>query len=220
MNRLMAGASLLALIAASGAARAADADADAAPGATVSEVIVTGTRQTGIKAADSAAPIQIVGKQQLLKTGSTDLALSLESTVPSLNVQSNGGDAAAIQVIAALRGLSPNDTLILVDGKRRHTTSNLAIDTGSPYTGSATTDLSFIPVSAIDHVEVLTDGAAAQYGSDAIAGVVNIILKKSSSGGILTGQAGEYYNGQGPAYDFQLTHGFNLMDKGFVDLTF
>jgi iron complex outermembrane receptor protein len=224
MNRLMAGASLLALIAASGAARAADADADAAAaadsGATVSEVIVTGTRQTGIKAADSAAPIQIVGKQQLLRTGATDLAQSLLSSVPSLNVQANGGDAAAIQVIAALRGLSPNDTLILVDGKRRHTTSNLAIDTGSPYTGSATTDLSFIPVAAIDHVEVLTDGAAAQYGSDAIAGVVNIILKKSSSGGTLTGTGGEYYNGQGPAFDFQLNHGFNVYDKGFVDITF
>src|ERR1700678_3811993 len=131
MNRLMAGASLLALITATGVAHAADAASDATvaadSGAAVSEVVVTGTRQTGIKAADSAAPIQLVGSQQLLKTGATDLAQSLLSSVPSLNVQSNGGDAAAIQIIAALRGLSPNDTLILVDGKRRHTTSNLAI---------------------------------------------------------------------------------------------
>ncbi|MDB5482738.1 MAG: TonB-dependent receptor, partial [Caulobacteraceae bacterium] len=121
MNRLLAGASLLALIAASGAAHAADAAA-AADSGEVSEVIVTGTRQTGIKAADSAAPIELVGAQQLLKTGAVDLAESLATTVPSLNVQTNGGDAAAVQVLAALRGLSPNDTLVLVNGKRRHTT--------------------------------------------------------------------------------------------------
>jgi iron complex outermembrane receptor protein len=220
MNRLMAGASLLALIAASGTARAADAAAATDSGGTVAEVIVTGTRQTGVKAADSAAPIELVGSQQLLKTGATDLAQSLETSVPSLNVQSNGGDAAAVQVLAALRGLSPNDTLVLVDGKRRHTTSNLAIDTGSPYTGSATTDLSFIPIGAIDHIEVLTDGAAAQYGTDAIAGVVNIILKTSPSGGTITATGGEYYSGQGPTTDIMVNHGFNLMDKGFVNVTF
>ena len=179
MKKLLSGASMLALLASAGVVYAADeaADASAAP----AELIVTGTRQVGVKAADSAAPIEVIGAQQLLKTGAQDLAASLQTSVPSLNIQTNGGDAAAIQVLAALRGLSPNDTLILVDGKRRHTTSNLAVDSGSPYSGSATTDLSFIPVGAIDHVEVLTDGAAAQYGTDAIAGVVNIILKKSSS---------------------------------------
>jgi iron complex outermembrane receptor protein len=219
MNRLLAGASLLALIAASGVAHAADAAA-AADSGEVSEVIVTGTRQTGVKAADSAAPIELVGAQQLLKTGAVDLAESLATTVPSLNVQTNGGDAAAVQVLAALRGLSPNDTLVLVNGKRRHTTSNLAVDSGSPYSGSATTDLSFIPVGAIDHVEVLTDGAAAQYGTDAIAGVVNIILKTNSSGGTIVGSGGEYYNGQGSRADISVNHGFALGDKGFVSVTF
>ena len=220
MNRLLAGASLLALLAAN-AARAAEAAAAPAPSdATVEEVIVTGTRQVGVKAADSAAPIEMVGSQQLLKTGAADLAAALQSSVPSLNIQTNGGDAAAIQVLAALRGLSPNDTLVLVDGKRRHTTSNLAVDGGSPYSGSATTDLSFIPVGAIDHVEVLTDGAAAQYGTDAIAGVVNIILKKDSGGGTFTSTGGQYYNGQGSSLTISLSHGFNLNDKGFVDVTF
>jgi iron complex outermembrane receptor protein len=220
MNRLLAGASLLALLAAN-AARAAEAAAAPAPSdATVEEVIVTGTRQVGVKAADSAAPIEMVGSQQLLKTGAADLAAALQSSVPSLNIQTNGGDAAAIQVLAALRGLSPNDTLVLVDGKRRHTTSNLAVDGGSPYSGSATTDLSFIPVGAIDHVEVLTDGAAAQYGTDAIAGVVNIILKKDSGGGTFTSTGGQYYNGQGSSLNISLSHGFNLNDKGFVDVTF
>ena len=219
MNKLLSGASVLALLVASGSAYAADAAAAADTSSTVTELIVTGTRQVGVKAADSAAPIEMVGAQQLLKTGATDLAQSLQSSVPSLNIQTNGGDAAAIQVLAALRGLSPNDTLVLVDGKRRHTTSNLAVDSGSPYSGSATTDLSFIPVGAIDHVEVLTDGAAAQYGTDAIAGVVNIILKKNATGGVMTATGGEYYNGQGASAAISVNHGFSLGDKGFVNVT-
>src|ERR1700678_591740 len=105
MNRLLAGASLLALVTASGVAHAADAAA-AADSGEVSEVIVTGTRQVGIKAADSAAPIQVVGGQALLQTGSTDLASSLLVAVPSLNILTQGGDAAAVQILAALRGLS------------------------------------------------------------------------------------------------------------------
>ncbi len=188
MTRLFASASVLAILASTGAANASDAAAAAAAAtapSSVEEVIVTGTRETGIKAADSAAPIELVGHGELLRTGTPDLASSLTVAVPSLNIDTQGGDAAGVQILAALRGLSPNDTLVLVDGKRRHPTSNLAVDGGSPYSGSATTDLSFIPLDAIDHVEVLTDGAAAQYGTDAIAGVVNIILKKGASGGTL-----------------------------------
>jgi iron complex outermembrane receptor protein len=196
--------------------------AQSAP-AEVNEVIVTGTRQVGIRAVDSAAPVQSIGAQQLTKTGSVDLATSLSVAVPSFNVNANGGDAAAVHVLAALRGLSPNDTLILVDGKRRHTTSNLAVDSGSVYSGSATTDLAYIPVDAIDHIEVLTDGAAAQYGSDAIAGVINIILKKGSTGGTITGSGGQNYNGvkgaQGQTGTFSYNQGFNIGDKGFINLT-
>jgi iron complex outermembrane receptor protein len=224
MKPLFSGASLIALLAAVTPVHAADAAATttnttADTGAAVEEVIVTGTRQTGIKAADSAAPIQIVGSQALLRTGSPSLAESLTTAVPSLNIDTSGGDAAAVQILAALRGLSPNDTLVLVDGKRRHTTSNLAVDGGSVFSGSATTDLSFIPVDAIDHVEVLTDGAAAQYGSDAIAGVVNIILKKNASGGLIDATGGEYYKGQGATADVSLNQGFSLNDKGFVNIT-
>jgi len=219
MNRFLAGASLLALIAASSAAQAADAAA-AADSGELSEVVVTGTRQVGIKAADSAAPIQVVGGQALLQTGSPSLAEALTTAVPSLNILTQGGDAAAVQILAALRGLSPNDTLVLVDGKRRHPTSNLAVDGGSVFSGSATTDLSFIPVEAIDHIEVLTDGAAAQYGSDAIAGVINIILKKNTSGGTINATGGQYYNGQGTTGDISINHGFNLGDRGYLSATF
>jgi iron complex outermembrane receptor protein len=225
MKNLLAGASLIALLASAGSPHAAEAAAEApAPAAgsaanEVEEVIVTGTRETGVKAADSAAPIQLVGKQQLLRTGAPDLATSLTAAVPSLNIQTNGGDAAAVHILAALRGLSPDDTLVLVDGKRRHPTSNLAVDSGSVFSGSATTDLNYIPVGAIDHIEVLTDGAAAQYGTDAIAGVVNIILKKSDSGGVFTATGGQDYNGQGATGAVSYTQAFKILDKGFLDVT-
>jgi iron complex outermembrane receptor protein len=235
MKNLMAGASLVALLAAAGslhaeaaaAGAAAAAPAPAAPAAgessEVEEVVVTGTRETGIKAADSAAPIQLVGHAELLRTGAPDLSQSLLSAVPSLNLSTSNADSAAVQILAALRGLSPNDTLVLINGKRRHPTSNLAVDPGSPYTGSATTDLSWIPVDSIDHVEVLTDGAAAQYGSDAIGGVINIILKSNPGGGLLDLTGGRYYNGnvdgQGATGQMSLNKGFNLGDRGFINIT-
>ncbi len=219
MKKLLAGASLLPFLCAGVAAHAADASPSAGE---VSEVIVTGTRQVGTKAEDSAAPIQVVGSRNLTLTGATELAQSLATSVPSLNFQANGGDAAAVNIQAALRGLSPNDTLVLVDGKRRHGTANLAVDGGSPYSGSATTDLSFIPIGAIDHVEVLTDGAAAQYGTDAIAGVINIITKKGLTGSLdITG--GQYYDGhvtgQGETGSISLNKGFALGDKGYLNVT-
>src|SRR6185437_5230307 len=147
-------------------------------------VIVTGTRVQGMTAADSAAPITVLGTDALTHgTGSTDLRQALGQSVPSFVAQQFGSDTANLTLSAALRGLSPNDTLVLVNGKRRHYTGNLHVDAGGFAAGSSAADLSFIPEAAIDHVEVLLDGAAAQYGTDAIAGVVNIILKKKSSGG-------------------------------------
>ena len=183
------------------------------------EVIVTGTRTTGMKAADSAAPIEIVGREALVHTGAPDLADALASAIPSLNVQGYGSDTAALTIQAQLRGLSPNDTLVLVNGKRRHTTANLNVDGGSSYSGSSTVDLSMIPVDSIDHVEVLQDGAAAQYGTDAIAGVVNVILKKGSSGGALSATGGQYFGGDGDTGAISLNRGFDIGDKGFLNVT-
>jgi len=186
---------------------------------TSSEVIVTGTRQTGVTAADSPAPVQVVGASALVKTGAVDLASSLVSDVPSLSIQTTGADMAALSIQAALRGLSPNDTLVLVDGKRRHDSANLAVDSGSSFSGSATVDLSFIPVAAIDHVEVLTDGAAAQYGTDAIAGVVNVILKKGASAGTITATGGSFYSGQGETGEISMNKGFDLGENGWLNVT-
>ncbi len=184
------------------------------------EVIVTGSRQTGIKASDSAAPIQIVGAEALKSAGAPDLMSALSTLVPSLQMQAFGFDMAGQTLLARLRGVSPNDVLVLVNGKRRHTTANLAVDTGSPFQGGAGVDLNFIPLDAIDHVEVLTEGAAAQYGSDAIAGVVNIILKKNNSGGTLSGLYGQYGNdGGGRTEDVSGNAGFEAGQGGFFNLT-
>ena len=184
------------------------------------EVIVTGSRQTGIKASDSAAPIQIVGAEALKAAGAPDLMSALSTLVPSLQMQAFGFDMAGQTLLARLRGVSPNDVLVLINGKRRHTTANLAVDTGSPFQGGAGVDLNFIPLDAIDHVEVLTEGAAAQYGSDAIAGVVNIILKKSSTGGSLSGLYGQYGNGGGGrTEDVSGNAGFEAGKGGYFNVT-
>src|SRR6202046_192349 len=191
-------------------------------------VIVTGTRVQGMTPADSAAPSQVLGTDALTHgTGSADLRQQLGQTVPSFTAQQFGGDTANLTLSAALRGLSPNDTLVLVNGKRRHYTGILHVDAGGFAAGSSGADLSLIPSGAIDHVEVLLDGAAAQYGTDAIAGVINIILKNKSSGGSLVASAGDYYDrgdfsggkANGSKSDVSLHTGLPLFDKGFVNFT-
>jgi iron complex outermembrane recepter protein len=191
----------------------------AAEGGGLEEVIVTGTRQIGQTAAESPAPIQILSAEALkTASGSPDLLSTLSQIVPSFTANAIGGDAGGLSLQAKLRGLSPNHVLVLVNGKRRHTTSNLMVDQ-SPYQGGAGVDLNFVPLDAIDHIEVLTDGAAAQYGSDAIAGVINIILKKNSSGGNLGGTWGNYMNGTGNTNDVSGNAGFEPAEGAYLNLT-
>jgi len=181
-------------------------------------VIVTGTRVTGMTAADSAAPITVIGSDALSHVGQPNLIQALAQIAPSFTAESLGGDTGALTLSARLRGLSPNDTLVLINGKRRHSTGNLHV-LGGQYQGAATADLDMIPVAAIDHVEVLQEGAAAQYGTDAIAGVVNIILKKNASGGVAYATAGQYFEEGGQTYDFSGNVGFPLGNKGFLNIT-
>ncbi|MDO9247301.1 MAG: TonB-dependent receptor plug domain-containing protein, partial [Phenylobacterium sp.] len=129
-------------------AGAASAQTLAAGAAEVDEVIVTGTRQTGLKVEDSAAPVQVVDTAALTRTGQTDLRVGLANLVPSFNAQAFGGDTANLTLSARLRGLSPNHALVLINGKRRQTTANIAVLSGA-YQGAAATDLSFIPMASI-----------------------------------------------------------------------
>jgi len=184
----------------------------------IDTVIVTGTRQTGLKAVDSPSPIQVLDIGALERTGQPDLIQAMAQNLPSFTAQAFGGDTANLTLSAKLRGLSPNHTLVLINGKRRHTTANLAVLAGA-YQGGAAADLSFIPVSAIDHIEVLQEGAAAQYGTDAIAGVVNIILKSYDEGGLVSATGGKYFDGGGKTGDISANLGLKPFERAFLNIS-
>ena len=179
-------------------------------------VVVTGTYAKNRRTVDSESPIDIIGARELQASGSTELATVLGRLLPSMNFpRPSGADASDAVRPAQLRGLSPDQTLALVNGKRRHSSAVVNVN-GTQGRGSAPVDLNAIPLSAIDHIEVLRDGAAAQYGSDAIAGVINIILKKGAGGGDAEVGLGEYQKRDGKQLTVRGSTGFNLGDQGWV----
>jgi iron complex outermembrane recepter protein len=156
------------------------------------EIIVTGTRRADRTVADSPVPVDVLGAEALSNQGTTELNRALNTLVPSFNFpQPSITDGTDVIRPATLRGLAPDQTLVLVNGKRRHVTSLLNIN-GSVGRGSAAVDMNLIPTAAIKRIEVLRDGAAAQYGSDAIAGVINVVLKDASDGGSATASFSQY----------------------------
>ncbi|WP_043931741.1 TonB-dependent receptor plug domain-containing protein, partial [Xanthomonas citri] len=166
-----------------------------APANTLDTVIVTGTRVSDRTVAESQSPIDIISAESLQATGTPELATALARALPSLNFPRPAlSDGTSAIRPAQLRGLSPDQVLVLVNGKRRHTSSLLNLN-GTIGRGAAAVDLNTIPVAAIARVEVLRDGASAQYGSDAIAGVVNIVLKGAEKGGSLQAGFGQYSAG-------------------------
>ncbi len=182
-------------------------------------VIVTGTRVSDRTVAESQSPIDIITSEALQATGTTELATALARALPSLNFPRPAlTDGTSAIRPAQLRGLSPDQVLVLVNGKRRHASSLLNLN-GTVGRGSAPVDLNTIPVSAIERVEVLRDGASAQYGSDAIAGVVNVVLKGASSGGSLSATHGQYSAGDGAQSQLAGDSGIALGDRGFVHLS-
>ncbi|MGO4476311.1 TonB-dependent receptor plug domain-containing protein [Massilia sp. 2TAF26] len=196
------------------AANTGNTAADA--GGQMQSVVVTGTRSLNRRTLETESPVDVIGSKELLSTGSSELATVLSRLLPSMNFpHPTGADASDAVRPAQLRGLSPDQTLVLVNGKRRHTSAVVNVN-GTLGRGSAPVDLNAIPLAAIDHIEVLRDGAAAQYGSDAIAGVVNIILKKGADGGDAEIQYGEYDKGDGEQTTVRGSTGFKLGDKGWV----
>jgi iron complex outermembrane receptor protein len=205
----------IASVAAPAMAQTTPADEQSDDGATI---IVTGTRASGITAAESPTPIKLLGADAIEKVGQPNLNQALTQLVPSFVAQAFGGDMANQTLQARLRGLSPNHTLVLINGKRRHTTANFAVLSG-PFQGGASADLDLISPQAIQRIEVLEQGAAAQYGSDAIAGVINILLKDQDEGGTAVGSFGQYYKGDGDTYNAQLNLGTKVGEAGFINLT-
>ncbi|MFZ6864174.1 TonB-dependent receptor plug domain-containing protein [Undibacterium sp. Ji67W] len=182
-------------------------------------VIVTGTRSINRSVTDSEAPIDVLSNKDLQATGATDIGTALNRLLPSFNFPSPAvADATSANRPAQLRGLSPDQTLVLVNGKRWHTTAVVNVN-GTVGRGSSPADLNTIPLSSIDHIEVLRDGAAAQYGSDAIAGVINIILKKGATGGEIAFGGGRYSEGDGTQTNLSANFGIPLGEKGWARFT-
>jgi iron complex outermembrane receptor protein len=211
------------LIALAGTAAAQDATPAATPPAkakNLGTVIVTGTRADNRTESSSLTPIDVVSAKVLQQTGTNDLPTALARIIPSLNFpRPSAADTADTQRPAQLRGLSPDQVLVLVDGKRWHPGA-MVLNNGVVGRGSQPVDLNTIPVSAIDHIEVLRDGASAQYGSDAIAGVINIILKKGAQGGDVEVSGGQYSAGDGRQWLGSANFGIPLGDdKGWMRFT-
>ncbi|AND69685.1 hypothetical protein ATSB10_22310 [Dyella thiooxydans] len=182
-------------------------------------VVVTGTRSFDRTESTSLAPIDVLTPKDLQNTGAPNLASALRTLLPSFNFpQPSVTDATDATQPAQLRGLSPDQTLVLINGKRQHPTAIVNVN-GSLGRGSSPVDINAIPINAIDHVEVLRDGAAAQYGSDAIAGVINIILKGGAQHGSASLTGGRYDTGDGKTWQGGADGGFKLGDKGWVHLS-
>ncbi len=183
-------------------------------------VVVTGTRAFNRTAVESLAPIDVLSSNDLRSTGAPDLTTALRMLLPSINfAQPSDVDGnEAIQSVQ-LRGLAPNQVLVLINGKRQHSTSIVNVDRKTYSSGSEGFDFNSIPLNAVDHIEVLRDGAAAQYGSDAIAGVVNIILKGGARHGSVSVTHGQYFAGDGSTWQTSADGGLPLGQKGWVHLS-
>ncbi|QRP64831.1 TonB-dependent receptor [Rhodanobacter sp. FDAARGOS 1247] len=183
-------------------------------------VVVTGTRAGNRTESSSLTPIDVISADVLKQTGTIDLTQALERAIPSLNFPfAPASDTFAFQRPFELRGLSPDQVLVLVDGKRWHPGA-LVLSLGQIGQGSQGIDLNTIPLSAIDHIEVLRDGASAQYGSDALSGVVNIILKKGAKGGDVQLSGGQFSAGDGRQWQGAANFGIPLGgDSGWLRIT-
>ncbi|GAB3282705.1 TonB-dependent receptor plug domain-containing protein [Parahaliea aestuarii] len=186
------------------------------------EVVVTGTRREARSVFDSAAPIDVLSGDEFRNQGASDLTTLLRNTVPSYNVNSQPiSDAATVVRPANMRGLASDHTLVLVNGKRRHRAAVISWLGNGVNDGAQGPDISVIPAIALKQVEVLRDGAAAQYGSDAIAGVVNFILKDYSEGGSIEAKYGQYTEESDEAmYAVAGNIGLPFTANGFVNASF
>lgn len=212
------GAALASAFVANGAA----GQDNAAPqgNAYLEEVVVTGTRRDARSVEDSIAPIDVISANMITNQGDNDLGNLLRTVVPSYNVNAQGTqDGASIVRPANLRGLSPDHTLVLVNGKRLHRAAVITFVGGGLSNGAQGPDIASIPSTALKQVEVLRDGAASQYGSDAIAGVINFILKDANAGGFITAKYGSTYEGDGDAIKIAGNLGLPLGSDGFLNLT-
>lgn len=181
----------------------------------LNRVVVIGSRSTAARSSvQTAVPVDVIGNRELTMTGQVEPAQMINFVAPSFNSNRQTiADGTDHIDPATIRGLGPDQTLVLVNGKRRYNTALLNVN-GTVGRGSVGTDLNAIPAAAIDKVEVLRDGAASQYGSDAIAGVINIVTKKNTTGTTLYSHWGKQYAGDGEVQQLGLNKGLSLGKKG------
>jgi len=188
-------------------------------GPRIEEIILVGSRTKGRTATETPVPVDIVSAGAMAATGQTEVGRMLQTLAPSFNFSSSSvSDGTDALRPATLRGLGPDQTLVLVNGKRRHTSALVHVNT-SVGRGATGVDLNAIPGASLRRIEVLRDGAAAQYGSDAIAGVINLVLKNSAEGGEANVSYGQAYEGDGGTTVANANFGFGLRDDGFLNIT-
>lgn len=189
-------------------------------GFAIEEVVVTGSRRAARSAADTPAPVDVISADQFANQGDGDMSNLLRTVVPSYNVNAQPiSDAATLVRPANLRGLAPDQTLVLLNGKRRHRAAVISFLGGGLSDGAQGPDISVIPAIALKQVEVLRDGAAAQYGSDAIAGVINFQLRDDAEGGTVEAKWGQTYEGDGDQRMFAANIGLPLGPDGFANFS-
>ncbi|MFQ3594862.1 MAG: TonB-dependent receptor [Sphingomonadaceae bacterium] len=203
-------------------AAAADPQARAtgAAGRGDGDIVVTGTRRTDRTLLDSPVPVDVFTRDDFKAVPAAQLQSVLKTLVPSFNQQRNLlGDASAFVRPPTLRGLPADQILVLVNGKRRHRSALVQVAGGALNAGAHGPDISQISVAAVERIEVLRDGASAQYGSDAIAGVINIGLTRNSEGFLANAQFGQSYRGDGDDVQVSAGWGTRLGTEGFFNLT-
>jgi iron complex outermembrane receptor protein len=188
-------------------------------GQALEEIVVVGTRTAPRSNTTSALPIDVLSAKDLTSTGQSSFDKALQYRIPSFNtVQTPVNDATSLLDPYEIRNMGPSRTLILINGKRKNMSALVYTQT-SPGRGETGSDISAIPTDAIERVEILRDGASAQYGSDAIAGVMNIILKKNATVGSTTLRSGITGEGDGEMFGISLNNGSTVGEKGFVNYT-
>ena len=188
-------------------------------GQALEEIVVVGTRTAPRSNTTSALPVDVLSAKDLISTGQSSFDKALQYRIPSFNtVQTPVNDATSLLDPYEIRNMGPSRTLILINGKRKNMSALVYTQT-SPGRGETGSDISAIPTDAIERVEILRDGASAQYGSDAIAGVMNIILKKNTTIGSTTLRSGITSAGDGEMFGISLNNGSTVGEKGFINYT-
>ncbi|GAB4119787.1 MAG: TonB-dependent receptor [Rhodothalassiaceae bacterium] len=213
------GIAAIAVIVTGAGVPAAAQSSDEAAGGTIEEIITIGSRVPGRSATDTPVAIDVIPTELIERNGFIETGRMIQQLVPSFNFGTNNiSDGSDIARPATLRGLGPDQVLVLVNGKRH--VGQAWLNIGDSFgRGSTGVDINSIPTHAIARIEVLRDGASSQYGSDAIAGVINIVTKTASEGGEVRALWGQTYEGDGSSYTVAVNQGFALGDGGFLNIT-